>query len=62
VSALIEVLRLLPELIRLIKAIEKSRADQASAKDLKESVVSLRKAIEEKDEKAINDLFASLDA
>jgi uncharacterized protein YpiB (UPF0302 family) len=64
-SSLIAFLTALPELIKLIKALKKQADYQLDdhvnkKEEIKKSVNRIAKAIEAKDEKALNDMFRNL--
>jgi hypothetical protein len=64
-TGLIKVLTLLPELIKLAQSILRARDKQVdgsemSRKELKEQLQLVKKAIDEGDEKLLNDMFNSL--
>lgn len=55
----VEFIRLLPELVRLVKTLSDEKK-MTPEKDIKKDIQTIRKAIEEKDDKALSDVFKSL--
>lgn len=59
IKAIIALLVSLPELLKLIKELQKKQDKKAQDKKIKDDVAAIRKAFEENDEEALRDIFNS---
>ena len=59
VSALYELLKNLPALIKLIKQLQKKQAEAAVKSKIKNDLDKINKAFEDKDEQALRNIFNS---
>lgn len=58
-SAILSLLRALPEILKLIEVIDKRIKEQKLNKQVHEDIVKIQKAFEDKDEAALKALFNS---
>lgn len=58
ILALVELLKNLPELLKLIQAIQQKAAEAATDAKVKQDLQAISRAFKEKDAKLLNDIFS----